>query len=174
MRIWPFATNVDKDFEVFKTIYEFKVPALTGGIIDISLFEGRKILIVNTASKCGFTPQFEELEKLSQQYKDKLVVLGFPSNDFLWQDPGTNNEIASFCATNYGVTFPMAAKVKVIGRNKAAIYRWLTEVKYNKLKNSRVKWNFQKYLIDEAGKLTHVFGSNQNPLCKEIVAAIER
>lgn len=156
-----------------KTIYEFKVPALDGSTIDFAKYKGKKILIVNTASKCGFTPQYEALEALYEKYKDKLVIVGFPANNFLRQEPGSNEEIASFCKKNYGVTFPMAAKISVKGKNMASIYIWLTDEKYNGVKSSNVKWNFQKYLLDENGKLVDVFAPSVKPDSEEIISAIE-
>ena len=160
--------------DVPETIYDFKVPALDGSTIDFSQFKGKKILIVNTASKCGFTPQYDALEKLSEQYKDKLVIIGFPANNFLFQEPGSNEQIADFCKKNYGVEFPMAAKISVKGRDKAPIYRWLTEKKYNGFKDSKVKWNFQKYLINEKGELIAIFPPNTSPEGEEIRAAIAK
>src|ERR1017187_8756407 len=126
--------------DIPKSIYDFKVTALDGTTIDFSQFRGKKILIVNTASKCGFTPQYEALQKLSEKYKDKLVVVGFPENNFLFQEPGSNEKIAAFCKIKYGVTFPMAAKISVKGRNMAPIYQWLTQKEYNGYKDSKVKW----------------------------------
>ena len=154
------------------SIYGFKVPALTGGIIDFASYKGKKILIVNTASLCGNTPQYEQLETLYRQHKDKLVIVGFPANNFMFQEPGGNERIAKFCETNYRVSFPMAAKVSVRGWHKAPIYQWLTEARYNHFADSAVKWNFQKYLIDETGKLTHIFSPRTLPLSEEILAAI--
>lgn len=158
----------------YQSIYDFKVESLDGGTIDFSTFKGKKILIVNTASKCGYTPQYEGLEKLYNQYKDKLVIVGFPANNFLRQEPGSNEDIQTFCQKNYGVTFPMAAKISVKGNNKHPIYIWLTEKKYNQFSNSSVKWNFQKYLIDEKGNLVHVFSSGVTPESEEIKLAIEK
>lgn len=154
------------------TIYDFRVPSISGGIIDFASFRGKKILIVNTASLCGFTPQYKELEALYKQHIDKLVIVGFPSNSFLFQDPGSNEKIAAFCTTTYGVTFPMAAKVPIKGFRKAPIYQWLTRKKYNGFSDNTVRWNFQKYLIDEQGKLTHIFSHKMSPLDREIVTAI--
>jgi glutathione peroxidase len=145
------------------SIYDFKVPGLQGGEIDFSQFRGKKILIVNTASKCGHTPQYEGLERLYKLYKDRLVIVGFPANNFLFQEPAGNSEIATFCQLNYGVTFPMAAKVSVKGRNMAPIYQWLTQKIYNHSQDSKVKWNFQKYLINEQGELTDVFAPSTLP-----------
>lgn len=156
------------------SIYDFKVEGLTGGQIDFSKYKGKKILIVNTASQCGYTPQYAGLQKLSQKYKDKLVIVGFPANNFGAQEPGSNKEIQGFCQKNYGVTFPMAAKISVKGDDMASIYHWLTEKQYNKFKDSDVKWNFQKYLIDEKGNLVGVYLSNVTPESAELAAAIEK
>jgi glutathione peroxidase len=160
--------------EVPASIYDFKVTSLNGGTIDFSQFKGKKILIVNTASKCGFTPQYEALQKLSEKYKDKLVIVGFPANNFFFEESGSNSKIAEFCKVNYGVTFPMAAKISVKGRNMAPIYHWLTENKYNGYKDSKVKWNFQKYLINEKGELTNIFAPTTTPDNPEVIAAIEK
>ena len=156
------------------SIYDFKVKGLTGGTIDFSKYKGKKILIGNTASECGNTPQYEDLEAMSKKYKDKLVVVGFPANDFGAQEPGSDKEIAAFCTKNYSVTFPMASKISVKGDAKAPIYVWLTSKKYNGLKDSEVKWNFQKYLINEKGQLVEVFAPGMKPTNPEIVAAIEK
>lgn len=160
--------------EVYKTIYEFKVESLDGGTIDFSTFKGKKILIVNTASKCGYTPQYEGLEALYKKYKGKLVIVGFPANNFAFQEPGSNDDIAEFCKKNYGVTFPMAAKIDVKGGDMAPIYHWLTKKEYNGYDNSSVKWNFQKYLINEQGKLVGVYGSKVAPDSQELISAIEQ
>lgn len=168
-----FAPHTGKD-DIPASIYDFKVAALDGSTIDFSKFRGKKILIVNTASKCGFTPQYAALEKLYEQYKDKLVIVGFPTNNFLFQEPGSSDQIATFCQKNYGVTFPMAAKISVKGRNMAPIYQWLTIKKYNNFKESNVKWNFQKYLINEQGQLVGVFTPRTTPDDPEIIKAIEQ
>ena len=154
------------------SIYDFEVPALAGGAIDFAAFRGKKILIVNTASLCGNTPQYEQLETLYRQHVAKLVIVGFPANNFMFQEPGSNERIARFCETNYHVTFPMAAKVSVRGWRKAPIYQWLTEARHNHFADSTVKWNFQKYLIDETGKLTHIFSPKTLPLSDEVLAAV--
>lgn len=158
--------------DVPASIYDFKVTALDGSKLDFSKFKGKKILIVNTASECGNTPQYADMEKLYKLYKGKLVIVGFPANDFGAQEPGTNQEIAAFCKKNYSVTFPMAAKITVKGNDKAPIYRWLTEKKYNNHKDSEVRWNFQKYLINEKGELIEVFSPRTNPMSAEVLAAI--
>lgn len=146
-----------------KTIYDFKVDGLDGKEINFADFKGKKILIVNTASECGFTPQYADLEKVYEQYKDKLVIVGFPANNFGGQEPGTNTEIGAFCQKNYGVTFPMAAKVSVKGDDTAPIFKYLTEKELNGVKNSSILWNFTKFLIDENGKLIDNFVSTTKP-----------
>ena len=155
-----------------KTIYDFKVESLDGGELDFSKFKGKKILIVNTASKCGYTPQYEGLEQLYKQYQDKLVIIGFPANNFLFQEPGDNNEIKSFCQKNYGVSFPMASKISVKGKNMHPLYIWLTEKKYNNFSDNSVKWNFQKYLIDEKGNLIEVFAPGVEPMSAELTSKL--
>ncbi len=156
------------------SIYDFKVTALTGGTIDFAKYKGKKILIVNTASQCGNTPQYADLETMYKKYQGKLVIVGFPANDFGSQEPGSNKEISEFCQKNYSVTFPMASKITVKGDEMAPIYHWLTEKKYNNLKDSEVKWNFQKYLIDEQGHLVAVFDPRTKPMSPEVIAAIEK
>src|ERR1700712_5134977 len=151
------------------SVYDFKVPALNGGTIDLSTYKGKKLLIVNTASKCGFTPQYADLEKLYEQYKDKLVVIGFPANNFGQQEPGTSQEITEFCTKNYGVTFPMAEKVDVTGDNTAPLFKYLTdEAKKLGVADPVIKWNFTKFLVDENGKLVAVFPSKVKPMDDQI------
>jgi glutathione peroxidase len=157
-----------------KSIYDFKVKALDESVINFASFKGKKILIVNTASKCGYTPQYKNLEDLHQRYKDQLVIVGFPANNFLWQEPGDNATIAEFCQKNYGVSFVMAAKISVKGNDMAPIYQWLTQKIYNHNSNSSVKWNFQKYLIDEKGNLIQMFSPGLDPLDAAIIQAIEK
>jgi len=140
-----------------ETIYQFKVEDLSGNSFDFASLKGKKIMIVNTASKCGLTPQYKDLEAVYKEYKDKgLVIVGFPANNFASQEPGTNEEIATFCQLNYGVTFPMMDKVSVKGDDMATIYQFLTQKSKNGLKDSTVEWNFQKYLINEKGELEKV------------------
>lgn len=146
-----------------KTIYDFKVESLDGNEINFADFKGKKILIVNTASECGFTPQYADLEKVYEEYKDKLVIVGFPANNFGGQEPGTNTEIGAFCQKNYGVTFPLAAKVSVKGDDTAPIFKYLTEKELNGVKNTTILWNFTKFLIDENGKLVDTFISTTKP-----------
>lgn len=151
-----------------KSIHEFKVESLSGDTIDFSDFKGKKILVVNTASECGFTPQYEELEKLYQAYKNKLVIVGFPANNFGGQEPGSNHEIATFCQKNYGVTFPMAAKVSVKGDDIAPIYKFLTDKKENGVKNTTILWNFTKILLNEKGEVIDSFVSTTKPMSDSI------
>lgn len=153
-----------------KSIHGFQITSLEGETIDLSQYKGKKILIVNTASKCGYTPQYEGLEKLYNENKDHLVIIGFPANNFGNQEPGANEEIAEFCERNYGVSFPMSEKISVKGNDIAPIYQWLTQKKWNGVKDSEVKWNFQKYLIDENGELMEVFESAVKPLSSELMS----
>lgn len=152
-----------------KTIYDYKVESLDGGEINFADYKGKKILVVNTASECGFTPQYADLEKVNQQYKDKVVIIGFPANNFGGQEPGTNAEIGAFCQKNYGVTFPMAAKVSVKGDDTAPIFKYLTEKELNGVKNTAILWNFTKFLLDENGKLIDTFISTTKPTDDAIV-----
>ncbi|WP_277111650.1 glutathione peroxidase [Chryseobacterium taklimakanense] len=152
-----------------KTIYDYKVESLDGGEINFADYKGKKILVVNTASECGFTPQYADLEKVNQQYKDKVVIVGFPANNFGGQEPGTNAEIGAFCQKNYGVTFPMAAKVSVKGDDTAPIFKYLTEKELNGVKNTAILWNFTKFLLDENGKLIDTFISTTKPTDDAIV-----
>ncbi|MEP7228829.1 MAG: glutathione peroxidase [Ginsengibacter sp.] len=141
------------------SIYQFKVDGLEGGTIDFSKFKGKKILVVNTASKCGNTPQYDDLEKLYEKYKDKLVIVGFPANNFGAQEPGTNDNIAEFCKKNYGVSFPMAAKVSVAGNDIAPIYKYIvSQAEENGFKNP-IEWNFTKFLFDEKGEFLTVINN---------------
>lgn len=149
--------------EAGKTIYDYKVESLDGNTINFADFKGKKILVVNTASKCGFTPQYADLQKLYDDYKDKLVIVGFPADNFGHQEPGTNEEIGAFCQKNYGVTFPMAAKVSVKGDDTAPIFRYLTQKELNGVKNTTILWNFTKFLLDENGKLVDTFISTTKP-----------
>jgi glutathione peroxidase len=155
-----------------KNIHSFKVEALDGSTIDFASFKGKKILIVNTASECGYTPQYKDLEKLYETYKDKLVVIGFPANNFGGQEPGTNSEIKTFCTKNYGVSFPMAAKVSVKGDEMAPIYQWLTQKEKNGVLNAEIKWNFNKFLLDENGRIMYKFESSVTPMSEEITGKL--
>lgn len=158
--------------DTIKTIHQFKVASLDGGMIDLASFKGKKILIVNTASECGYTPQYKDLQALYEKYKDKLVIVGFPANNFGGQEPGSNTEIKSFCQKNYGVSFPMAAKISVKGDDIAPIYQWLTHKDQNGIMDAEIKWNFNKFLLDENGKLIAYFPSKVNPMSEEIIGKL--
>ncbi|MBO9618049.1 MAG: glutathione peroxidase [Niabella sp.] len=151
------------------SIYDFKVDGLTGGTINLKDYRGKKILIVNTASKCGFTHQYEGLEQLYEKYKDKLVIIGFPANNFKEQEPGSNGEIAEFCKKNYGVSFPMAKKISVKGDDTAPIYKYLIAEAEKKGIKDPIKWNFTKFLIDEKGNLVTVFPSKVEPMSEDLL-----
>ncbi len=156
------------------SIHEFKVENINGEEFDFSSLKGKKIMVVNTASKCGLTPQYEKLEALYQKYKnDNFIIIGFPSNDFMGQEPGSNEEIIAFCKKNYGVSFPMMSKVKVKGNDKCDIYSFLTSKSQNGLEDNKVQWNFQKYLLDENGFLVKVLSPRTLPDDPQISSWIE-
>ncbi len=150
-------------------IYDFKVAALDGGEIDFSKFRGKKIMIVNTASKCGLTPQYEQLEQLSKKYAGKLVIVGFPANNFNSQEPGSNTEIAEFCKKNYGVSFPMAEKVSVKGDDMSPLFKYLVEEAGKKGIKDPISWNFTKFLVNEKGELVTVFAPKVTPMSDEVL-----
>jgi len=157
-----------------ETIYQFKVEDLSGDTFDFSTLKGKKILVVNTASECGLTPQYEQLQAIYEKYKDKnFVIVGFPANNFGAQEPGTNQQIATFCQQNYGVSFPMMAKISVKGGDMHPVYQFLTQKTKNGLQDSEVQWNFQKYLINENGELAKVVSPRTLPTDAEIVNWIE-
>jgi glutathione peroxidase len=157
-----------------QSIHQFTIRALDSDeTINFKSFEGKKILVVNVASKCGFTYQYEGLEELHQTYKDDLVVIGVPCNQFLFQEPGSEEKIANFCSLNYGVTFPMTEKVKVKGRNAHEIYKWLSEKELNGHSDNKVSWNFNKFLLDENGQLLAHFPSKVKPMDEEITSMIK-
>lgn len=156
------------------SIHLYKVKTLEGEDFDFSSLKGKKIMIVNTASKCGLTPQYEKLEALYKKYKDQnFIIIGFPANDFAKQEPGSNAEIGEFCKKNYGVTFPMMEKVSVKGRKMCDVYKFLTDKKKNNFEDSKVKWNFQKYLLNEEGNLVRVVSPSVLPTDSTIVNWIE-
>lgn len=156
-----------------KTFHDFVVEDIDGKAFDLSSLKGKKVLVVNTASKCGLTPQYAKLEQLFEQYGgDKFVIIGFPANNFLSQEPGSNSDIKAFCSENYGVSFPMMSKISVKGKDMHPLYQWLTEKEQNGVEDSSVSWNFQKYLIDENGKLVKHFSPRTDPLDDEIVGWI--
>jgi len=150
------------------SIHRFKVPSIEGGTINFAAYKGKKILVVNTASKCGYTPQYEGLEKLYKENKDKLVIIGVPANNFGGQEPGTNEDIQEFCKVRYGVTFPLTSKVEVIGDNTHPLYKWLTHKDENGVLDATIKWNFNKFLLDENGKMLEYFPSKVLPGGEEI------
>ncbi len=152
--------------------YDFKVKTLEGADFDFSTLKGKKVMIVNTASKCGYTPQYKELEEVSVNYQDNLVIIGFPANNFLNQEPGSATDIRKFCSENYGVTFQLMEKISVKGNDMHPLYKWLTSKEKNGVMDSDVKWNFQKYLIDENGKLVDVIYSKEKPNSEKVLAWI--
>ena len=154
------------------SLFDFKPQSIDGKPFDLSIYKGKKILIVNTASQCGYTPQYEGLEKLAKKYEGKLVIIGFPANNFGGQEPGTNEEIKSFCTKNYGVTFPMMAKVSVTGNDIAPLFQWLT-TQENPDFTGDIKWNFEKFLLNENGKLVRRFRSKTTPEDAALIQAIE-
>ena len=157
-----------------KTIYQFKVKDIEGNSFDFADLKGKKIMIVNTASKCGLTGQYRGLQKLYDLHKDNgFVIVGFPANDFLWQEPGTNDEIAEFCEKNYGVSFPMMSKITVKGAKMDPLYQFLTQVDKNGYKSSSVSWNFQKYLIGRDGKLEKIITPRTAPMSDEVLGWVE-
>ncbi|MBC8172807.1 MAG: glutathione peroxidase [Chitinophagales bacterium] len=154
------------------SIHAFTFPSIEGGTIDFSDFKGKKIIVVNTASDCEYTPQFRQLEELYKQFPDKLMVVGFPSNNFGGQEPGDNKQIKSFCQYRYGVTFPLASKSDVIGEHANPVFKWLTDQEMDSGKNKTITWNFQKFLLDEEGTLIEVFSPSHDPLNEHMLTLI--
>ncbi|MCC9167151.1 glutathione peroxidase [Pontibacter sp. XAAS-A31] len=163
--------TMENEAAVAKGFYSFKMQSLEGKKVDFSKYKGKKVLLVNTASECGYTPQYADLQKLHETHGDKVVVLGFPANNFGGQEPGSTEEIASFCQKNYGVTFQMFDKVSVLGEDQHPLYSWLQQQAPNKEKPS---WNFCKYLVDENGKVVAFFPSKVKPMSEELLAAINK
>lgn len=161
-------TNKPKSMSASNNLYTIKIDSLQGQPVDFSDFQGKKILFVNVASKCGFTPQYRDLQKLYDEYQDKLMVIGVPCNQFGKQEPGTSDEIQEFCQVNYGVSFLITEKVDVKGSQQHPLYSWLTQKSSNGKKNSSVRWNFQKYLVDEDGQLIDYYYSMTKPTSKRI------
>lgn len=152
------------------TIHQFKVKDIEGAEFDFASLKGKKIMVVNTASECGLTPQYTQLEEVYKTYKDSnFVIIGFPANNFMGQEPGSNDEIAAFCQKNYGVSFPMMGKISVKGNDMHEVYKFLTQKSLNGFQDSEVKWNFQKYLLDEEGKLVRVIDPRTLPNDQEII-----
>ncbi len=157
-----------------QSIHEFTVQTIDGDSLNLSVYKGKKILVVNTASKCGLTPQYKELEALYREFKDSnFVIVGFPANNFMAQEPGSDDEIAAFCSKNYGVSFPMMSKISVKGKDIHPVYEFLTSLSKNGLEDNEVKWNFQKYLIDENGFLVRVISPTTPPNDPEIISWIK-
>lgn len=157
-----------------KNLYSFKTTTIDGKEFDLASLKGKKVLVVNTASKCGLTPQYKELEALYQKYKDKnFIIIGFPANNFMEQEPGTDKEIAEFCELNYGVTFPMMSKISVKGKDQDPIYKWLTEKSENGKLDAEVSWNFQKFMINKNGEIEDFAGPREKPFSDKIVQWIE-
>ena len=166
---WGDSEKIDvKDFS--KSIYDYSAQSIDGDPISISKYKGKKLLIVNVASRCGYTPQYEELQLLSEQYKDEIIVLGFPANDFLWQEPASNDKIKQFCSTKYNVSFPMFEKTSVKkSKEQHPVYTWLSTKSLNGWNDQAPSWNFYKYLVDENGKLIQYYSATINPLNEEIL-----
>jgi glutathione peroxidase len=157
-----------------ENFHSFKTQTIDGQLYDLSELKGKKVLVVNTASKCGLTPQYKELEALYQKYKDNgFTIIGFPANNFMNQEPGTNEEIAEFCELNYGVTFPMMSKISVKGDDQDPIYKWLTNKSQNGKIDAEVSWNFQKFMIDENGNIVDYASPREKPFSDKIVQWIE-
>ena len=157
-----------------KSFYDFTVKSIDGSDFQLSNLKGKKVMVVNTASKCGLTPQYEILQSLYEKYKsDNFIIIGFPANNFLSQEPGSNSQIREFCTSHYGVSFPMMEKISVKGDDIHPLYRWLTSKSENGLIDSEVKWNFQKYLIDENGKLVDVIPPKEKPDSEKVIKWIE-
>lgn len=153
-----------------KNLYDFKVTDIDGRPFDMAQLKGKKVMIVNVASKCGFTPQYQQLQELYNEYKDTgFVIIGFPANNFKGQEPGTNEEIKEFCTLNYGVTFPMMEKISVAGDDQAPIYKWLTQKAENGKIDQEVTWNFQKFLIDRNGHWVDVVMPKESPKSETIL-----
>jgi glutathione peroxidase len=156
-----------------KSFYDFTVNTITGEAFNLSQLKGQKVLVVNTASKCGMTPQYKELQELHETYGNKnFTIIGFPANNFMNQEPGSNEEIAEFCETNYGVTFLMMEKVSVKGKDIHPLYQWLTQKSQNGKMDAEVSWNFQKFMIDEKGQLFNVASPREKPMSDKIVSWI--
>lgn len=156
-----------------KNFHDFTVTTIDGKPFDLKQLKGKKILVVNTASKCGLTPQYEKLQELYETYKDKnFTIIGFPANNFMKQEPGTNEEIKSFCTKNYGVSFLMMSKISVKGDDIHPIYQWLTQKSKNGKMDTEVKWNFQKYMIDENGELVDFLKPRKSPMDEKIISWI--
>ncbi|MFM7466469.1 MAG: glutathione peroxidase [Crocinitomicaceae bacterium] len=168
-------TTTDTNENKKESIHQFKVKDINGKSFEFSSLKGKKIMIVNTASKCGLTPQYEKLEALYQKYKNNnFIIIGFPANNFMGQEPGSDQEISTFCQKNYGVSFPMMSKISVKGKGMHPVYQFLTKKSKNGLEDNEVQWNFQKYLIDEEGHLVKVISPRTQPDDASIIQWIEK
>ena len=162
--------KIKNNMQDIKTLHDFVVKDINGKDFDLATLKGNKVLVVNVASKCGLTPQYEDLQALYDKYKNKgFVVIGFPANNFMGQEPGTNNEIMEFCSVNYGVTFPMMDKISVKGKEQAPLYKWLTNKSENGKLDQKVTWNFQKFMIDEEGHLVDVVMPKESTMSDKII-----
>jgi glutathione peroxidase len=166
-------SNATEHAPMEKSIYEFKMNDIDGKEIDFSTYKGKKLLLVNVASKCGYTPQYADLQELNEKYGDKVTILAFPANNFGGQEPGTSEDIKEFCSTNYGVTFQLFEKISVKGVDKHPLYRWLSDKNLNGWNNTEPSWNFCKYLINEKGELVKFFPSSVKPLDNELISLIK-
>jgi glutathione peroxidase len=166
-------SNATEHASMEKSIYEFKMNDIDGKEIDFSTYKGKKLLLVNVASKCGYTPQYADLQELNEKYGDKVTILAFPANNFGGQEPGTSEDIKEFCSTNYGVTFQLFEKISVKGVDKHPLYRWLSDKNLNGWNNTEPSWNFCKYLINEKGELVKFFPSSVKPLDNELISLIK-
>ncbi len=172
--IFLISTLIMTEITAQKTFHDFVVEDIDGNKVELSQFKGKKVLVVNVASKCGFTPQYENLQKLQEQYGgDDFTVVGFPANNFLGQEPGSNEEIKTFCVNTYNVSFPMMSKISVKGNDQHEVYAWLTSAEENGVKDAKVTWNFQKFLIGEDGQWLTYFSPKVDPLSEEIVNWLE-
>lgn len=160
----------NNNMNITQTLHDFVVKDINGKEFDLASLKGKKVLVVNVASKCGLTPQYEDLQALYDKYKDKgFVVIGFPANNFMGQEPGTNSEIMEFCSVNYGVTFPMMDKISVKGKDQSPLYKWLTNKSENGKIDQKVTWNFQKFMVDENGYLVDVVMPKESPMSDKII-----
>lgn len=158
-----------------QNFFSFKTTTIDGKPFDLASLKGKKVLVVNTASKCGFTPQYKELQALYEKYQHRnFVIIGFPANNFLSQEPGSNQEIKQFCEKNYGVTFPMMSKISVKGKDQDPIYAWLTQKSQNGKTDAEVSWNFQKFMIDENGNLVDYLSPRESPMSDKVIKWIEK
>lgn len=160
------------NFENMNSIHQFSVKSIEGDALNFSDFKGKKILLVNTASACGLTPQYAQLQELYDNYKDQLVVVGVPANEFGAQEPGSNDEIKDFCSVRYGISFPMAAKQVVAGEGQSELFQWLTQKVKNDVQDAEIKWNFHKFVLNENGALVANFGSVTSPLDENVLKAL--